>query len=227
MRIDVTQDGPYEVSGGVPLAKQAIEVDGSGTSVGWREGEALHPEGAAQGDTYWLCRCGHSGNKPYCDGTHKKIGFVGTETATRAPYLDQAQEIDGPERILTDDEVLCAYARFCDGEGGIWRLVQEEGTTAVVEREGGQCPSGRLVVWDREAKKAVEPRLPASIGVVEDEGEKVSGPLWVRGGIEVRGADGSPYEVRNRQTLCRCGASRNKPFCDGSHASTGFEDGTF
>jgi CDGSH-type Zn-finger protein len=36
--------------------------------------------------------------------------------------------------------------------------------------------------------------------------------------------DGTPYEVRNRQTVCRCGQSRNKPFCDGSHKENGFED---
>ena len=33
------------------------------------------------------------------------------------------------------------------------------------------------------------------------------------------------YEGRNRVTLCRCGASSNKPFCDGSHASVKFDDG--
>jgi CDGSH-type Zn-finger protein len=42
--------------------------------------------------------------------------------------------------------------------------------------------------------------------------------------VQVIGADGFAYEVRNRVTLCRCGASRNKPFCDGSHASIGFSD---
>ena len=52
----------------------------------------------------------------------------------------------------------------------------------------------------------------------------MSGPLWVRGGVPVVSADGTPYEIRNRVTLCRCGASQNKPFCDGSHASIGFTD---
>ena len=37
--------------------------------------------------------------------------------------------------------------------------------------------------------------------------------------------DGHRYEVRNRVTLCRCGASKNKPFCDGSHAAIEFKDG--
>ena len=49
------------------------------------------------------------------------------------------------------------------------------------------------------------------------------GPIWVRGGVQVVAADGEPYEVRNRQTLCRCGRSQNKPFCDGSHKEFGFE----
>jgi D-arabinose 1-dehydrogenase-like Zn-dependent alcohol dehydrogenase len=52
-----------------------------------------------------------------------------------------------------------------------------------------------------------------------------SGPLWVRGGITVESGDGTRYETRNRVTLCRCGASSNKPFCDGSHAALAFDDG--
>jgi CDGSH-type Zn-finger protein len=57
------------------------------------------------------------------------------------------------------------------------------------------------------------------IGVITD------GPLWVRGGVRVVAADGTSYEVRNRTTLCRCGHSRNKPFCDGSHEDAGFKEG--
>ena len=49
----------------------------------------------------------------------------------------------------------------------------------------------------------------------------------VKPGFEIRGvtvADGERYEVRNRVTLCRCGASANKPFCDGAHGDAGFSD---
>ena len=60
--------------------------------------------------------------------------------------------------------------------------------------------------------------------MVQDTARLVSGPIWVRGGIPVLGADGAAYEVRNRVTLCRCGASTNKPFCDGAHASIRFND---
>jgi hypothetical protein len=81
-----------------------------------------------------------------------------------------------------------------------------------------------LVTWDLTSREAIEPEFPPSIALVEDPHQGVSGPLWVRGGIEVIAADGTPYELRNRVTLCRCGQSNNKPFCDGTHASVGFSD---
>ena len=65
--------------------------------------------------------------------------------------------------------------------------------------------------------EAIEPDLEKSIVVIEYPPRGEHGPLWVRGGIPVVSADGEPYEVRNRVTLCRCGKSENKPFCDGSH----------
>ena len=86
-------------------------------------------------------------------------------------------------------------------------------------------PAGRLVAWNNATGQPLEPELPISIGLVEDPPEKCSGPIWLRGGIPVVSADGFAYEVRNRMTLCRCGASRNKPFCDGTHAHIKFKDG--
>ena len=70
-----------------------------------------------------------------------------------------------------------------------------------------------------------EPVLDPAISLLEDPEEGVSGPLYVRGGIPLISADGSTYELRNRYALCRCGASRNKPFCDAMHVSIGFSDG--
>ena len=77
---------------------------------------------------------------------------------------------------------------------------------------------------DRHSGQLHEPTLPVSIGLVEDPAQGCSGPLWLRGGIPVVGADGVEYEVRNRVTLCRCGGSKNKPFCDGTHAAIKFRD---
>lgn len=219
MRIHVTEDGPYRVTGGVPLSRQIIMTDAEGQSVSWEEGERFGVR-----DEYLLCRCGDSARKPFCDGTHERIGFRGAENASREPYLAQADELDGPELALTDAGQLCSFARFCDAGDQIWNLVEQPGHAAEVRREAGLCPSGRLVAWDLTARAAQEPGLEPSIGVVEDPGQGVSGPLWVRGGIPVTAADGGQYEVRNRATLCRCGASGNKPFCDGSHAAIGFRD---
>jgi CDGSH-type Zn-finger protein len=221
-KIAITKNGPYLVSGGVPLAKQHIVPNAAGESIEWREGQRYAKE-----SSYALCRCGHSSNKPFCDGTHKKIGFDGTETASHQAYREQAEVIDGPTMSLADAESLCAYARFCDPEGQVWNLVgrtDHEEARRLVVHEAGHCPSGRLVATDRKTGQALEPKHEPSIGIVEDTAKGISGPLWVRGGIPIASAEGTQYEVRNRVTLCRCGASRNKPFCDGSHASIGFND---
>ncbi len=214
MRIKVSNNGPYIVSGGIPLAEQIIVRDAEGYCIGWREGNTYPPQ-----ENYALCRCGRSQNKPFCDGTHSQAHFDGTETASRELYLNQAGATDGPDLKLTDAQELCAHAGFCDRAGGIWNLVRRCGdpeAQRLAIEEAGYCPSGRLVVWDKEGK-AIEPQLEPSIGLVEDSYTGVSGPIWVRGGIPVESADGTTYELRNRVTLCRCGKSTNMPFCDGSH----------
>ncbi|HTL15837.1 MAG TPA: CDGSH iron-sulfur domain-containing protein [Patescibacteria group bacterium] len=215
--IQIKKDGPYLVNGAVPLNEQHIVTNTEGESMDYRNGK--HYPAQTQ---YALCRCGHSANKPFCDGTHKKVGFDGTETASREPYVDQAQTIDGPTVRLTDVESLCAFARFCDPKGRIWNLVEKAADPEVrkiVEYEAAHCPAGRLVLWDRETGKAIEPKFEPSLGLIEDSEKRVSGPIWVRGGIPVISSDGTTYEMRNRVTLCRCGSSNNKPFCDGSHAA--------
>jgi hypothetical protein len=64
--------------------------------------------------------------------------------------------------------------------------------------------------------RLLEPKFDQSISATKDN-ENVIGPLWVKGGIPVESCKGKKYEIRNRVTLCRCGQSKNKPFCDGFH----------
>jgi CDGSH-type Zn-finger protein len=225
MKIVVTKDGPYRVTGGVPLGEQIVVTDEDGEAWEWGEGR-----GYETGATYKLCRCGRSGTKPFCDGTHRLVRFDGTETADRGPYVERAKVFDGPEMSLTDVVPLCALAGFCNPHGGAWGLVQRTDhprPRELLEHEAGHCPSGRLVSWQgapsREGRP-LEPDLPPSIGLVQDRRRGVSGPLWVRGRIRIESADGTGYEVRNRVTLCRCGQSGNRPFCDGSHIRTRFHD---
>jgi len=216
-KVVVSRDGPYLVSGVVPLTEQTIEADESGCSSEWHETKKY-----PQQDGYALCRCGKSKNKPFCDGTHAKIKFDGAETASREPYLKQANKIDGPSLKLTDAQDLCSFARFCDRGGGVWnhvRVSNDPETKKMAVEEACNCPSGRLVAWNNETREPIEPELRPSIGLIEDPQMGVMGPIWVRGGISIESAEGKTYEKRNRVTLCRCGKSDNKPFCDGSHAN--------
>jgi hypothetical protein len=145
-----------------------------------------------------------------------------------APYLEQAEVFEGPTMDLTDAQPLCASGRFCDPDGSIWNLIEQTDDPAAVEKvkhQAGHCPAGRLVVRDKATRKAYEPVFEPSLGLVQDPVAGVSGPIWARGGIPIESADGEQYEIRNRVTLCRCGASNNKPFCDGSHVTVGFQDG--
>jgi CDGSH-type Zn-finger protein len=220
--VQITKNGPYQVSGNLPVTRQTIGTNAAGESVKWVAGPAIPTP-----EQYTLCRCGQSANKPFCDGSHTKAGFDGTETARREPYLKQAKVMRGPAMSLTDAEGLCAFARFCDTHGQVWNLVNQTDNPAARKHfvtEVGDCPSGRLVAWDNASGQALEPTYEPSIGLIEDPTQGCSGPIWLRGGVQVVGADGFKYEVRNRVTLCRCGASQNKPFCDGAHAAIHFSD---
>ena len=218
----VSKNGPYLVAGAIRLSKQTIGTDAAGGSETWIESDAYPTQ-----ESYALCRCGRSKSKPFCDGTHSKIGFDGDETASRKAFERQAKVQDGPEMQLLDVEALCAFARFCDPNGQVWNQGDQTESPGIREtfiRQVGNCPSGRLVARDRSTQKDIEAHLPVSIGLVEDPAQGCSGPLWLRGRIPVTAADGFQHEVRNRVTLCRCGQSKNKPFCDGTHAAIKFRD---
>ncbi len=213
-KIKVEKNGPYFVSGKVPLTKQKAILDTDGQCLEWRETKR-YPEQ----QNYSLCRCGKSKIKPFCDGTHEEINFNGTEAASRQSYLDRCQKFSGPTLDLTDAKALCAHAGFCDRAGGTWDLVSrsdEPEAKKIAIEEACNCPSGRLVIWNKEGR-AIEPILEPSIGLVESPNGEFSGPIWVRGGIPIESANGETYEIRNRVTLCGCGKSSNKPFCDGTH----------
>lgn len=222
IRVVVSKHGPYLVFGNVPLVRLTIGADAEGNSEEWITGATL-----PTGEHYALCRCGKSSAKPFCDGSHRVVGFNGAETASREPYQAQATILDGPALQLSDAESLCAAARFCDSHGQVWNQVENTDDPAVRAtfiRQVSLCPSGRLVALDKRTGQALEPELPLSIGVIDDPAEQCAGPLWLRGGIPVFTADGDAYEVRNRVSLCRCGQSENKPFCDGTHVGINFRE---
>ncbi len=215
MQVTVSRNGPYIVTGGVPLMVMEICNDDQGYCHTWRKVREFPVE-----ETYALCRCGQSSNKPFCDGTHGRVPFNGTEMAGGEPYLRHPRIIRGPDLELADYENICVHARFCMRPSGVWNLTQHSDDPAAREtaiEEACNCPSGRLVLRHMKTGEVIEPELEPSIVVIEYPARGEHGPYWVRGGIPVVSADGKTYTVRNRLTLCRCGKSRNKPFCDGSH----------
>ncbi|RDE11942.1 MAG: iron-binding protein [Candidatus Thorarchaeota archaeon] len=222
-KVVITKDGPYLVSGRIPLIKEVAIIGKDGQPERWGI-TSRYP----QQEDYALCRCGESRNMPFCDGTHVTIRFDGKETAGKKTYLESASKITGPTIDLTDEQDLCAGARFCHKSGGTWANVRKSDNPKAREDavvSAGNCSAGRLVVWDKATGKPIEPAFEPTISLTEDPERGVSGPIWLKGCISFESADGRKYETRNRVTLCRCGKSRNKPFCDGSHVSVKFNDG--
>ena len=219
-RVKVTKDGPYIATGGMPLAQDIVVPGDDGEPERWEKGPS-HPNR----ERCSLCRCGASRNTPFCDGAHLASGFDGTETAAKTGTLERTEKTVGEEVDLTFSEELCAQARFCHGGDGAWAYAERSGDPEASKKAIHQacaCPSGSLTAWEKKTGRMIEPDLEPSIGVIENPQEGTSGPLWVKGGIPVESADGTVYEIRNRVTLCRCGQSKNKPFCDGTHVDFDF-----
>jgi CDGSH-type Zn-finger protein len=131
------------------------QVDGPLKVTG--EVEILNADGSVNQATAqtWLCRCGKSANKPFCDGSHRTNGF----------------------------------------------------------RDGAQ-------VWSGYASKVAEPVAESTKLRITPRSK---GPLHCTGAMSVQDRAGREAWKGNQASLCRCGASKNKPFCDGSHRQAGFE----
>jgi CDGSH-type Zn-finger protein len=217
--IRIEEDGPYQVTGRLQIGRTRTVKTEYGEPVDYAPFEALETN-----MSYRLCRCGKSGNKPFCDDSHLEEPRVDVKESAdhgpRAQRADVFQAEDGT--AITDDLSLCSKAGYCrDRFTGVWQMLADPDPSvrARMARMVEYCPSGRLAWADSIDSPEHEPDYRPEIGVFRN------GPLFVRGRVQVVGADGEPYEVRNRQVLCRCGYSRNKPFCDGSHKLVGFRDG--
>lgn len=228
-RIEIDPVGPYRLYGHPFVRRYTITNDSEGHSWDYDIGTINY---CAESGVTALCRCGQSKNAPYCDGSHVKAterGEWDSElTASTLAPLAGAQEYVGGTLILTDVEELCAFARFCDAKGRTWNQVEKSEKPEQRElaiRTSMACPAGRLKVWDRETSEPFEPNYEPEIGLIEDPTIGVSGPIFVKGGIPFYAPDGEGFQPRNRVTLCRCGQSRNKPFCDGTHSPAKYRDG--
>ena len=215
-KIKVRRNGPYIIHGDIPIRRKSRVMSEQREALTWKKEEALPAE-----DLCALCRCGASERKPFCDGSHARIKFDGTETADTGARASRAADYPGPKITVKHDRTICAFATFCENKiTDVWEMAEKTDDIAVssqviamVER----CPSGALTYEITATGETIEPDLPEGISVITD------GPLWVTGNITIERADGKTAEVRNRVTLCRCGQSKNKPFCDGTHLDIKFK----
>jgi CDGSH-type Zn-finger protein len=218
-KIVIRPNASYRVFGGIPLVRKVQIVSEYGEPLAWKKEETIPTE-----ESYKLCRCGQSGDKPFCDRTHRTIGFDGTETADTGPTAERQQTYPGGTNIVVKhDDSLCSEAGFCATRlATIAQLVRNTGDTGVraqVIAMVEHCPSGSLTYSVEPGGADIEPDLPRQVAVtteITDQGP-IAGPLWVTGNIVIERADGQPFETRNRVALCCCGLSKNKPLCDGTH----------
>jgi len=221
--ITIISDGPYMVYGKPPMKQQFIMLNEDRQPWYFKAGRSF----STDKEPTAICRCGSSKNAPYCGGSHVNADWDPTLTAPEEPLLLGAVAYNGPKLILSDNEIYCAFARMCDAKGQVWNrvMMDDDESVELTKRESEHCPAGRLSAWNKETGEPYEPDLKPSLGLIEDPQIHSSGALWVFGGIPLSRQDGFTYEVRNRMTLCRCGQSANKPFCNGAHASMKWDDG--
>lgn len=216
--LTVRPNGPYLLSSQVPVRRSQIVHSEHGEPMTY-DSEA--PLDTGQGLTA-LCRCGASDNKPFCDGTHTQADWDGTEAQRPSTYDERATDLGGSHIQVSDDRSICVHAGFCGNRvANVWKLVDstDDSITRIqVMNMVERCPSGALTYTLEDGEEPNEPDLPTEVAVLTD------GPLYLQGNIIVVSSDGDDHEIRNRVTLCRCGESANKPYCDGQHKDAGFQD---
>lgn len=180
---------------------------------------------ACKEDMY-LCRCGESSSKPYCDGTHNRNGFTGENQEGGIRNITVAYR--GRRITIYDNRNICSHAGYCTAElPTVFSLespwIEPNGDSvekiiAICKK----CPSGALsyAVEDGERRFDIEEGEP----VIRVIGQQDQGPYAITGKVKIEGQLDRQPEAPNKMTLCRCGRSKNKPYCNGDHRFTGAEE---
>ena len=203
MKVRAAKDGPYIVDGAQVLSAS--------------QGESLNVDPHVH-----LCRCGKSKNKPYCDNTHMEYGFQTHKLEGRQP--DRVDRYEGKNITILDNRGVCSHRGHCTTHlPSVFRM----NTEPWIDPDGAEpeeimrvirmCPSGALA-FEHQGTVERDWRNPADLRLSKN------GPIEVTGGIELYDEEGSSPATGDHYALCRCGGSKNKPFCDGTHWHNGFHD---
>ena len=201
--IEIKKHGPYKVS---RLKNLRYSTDKTLNS-----NEVIH-----------LCKCGGSKSMPYCDGTHLKAGLSDEKEPDRVP--DKLDTYKGRNISIHNNDGVCAHRGHCTGnlpsvfksKGEPW-IDPDAASADEIARVIEMCPSGALS-YTRDGILHKDQEREPGITVLKD------GPYEVVGEPELIDPYGSKPESKEHYTLCRCGHSKNKPFCDGQHQKIRFRD---
>lgn len=201
--IRANSNGPYTING-------PIEVKTS-------KGDSLPVDSVV-----YFCRCGKSQNKPFCDSTHVSYGFTSNKLEGRLP--DKIHEYVGKEITIYDNRGVCSHNGNCTTK---LPKVFFLGKEPWIDPEGAEaqeiatvirtCPSGALS-YKLNGTKYINWEMDQEINISKN------GPLEICGAVEYIGEQKEKPQTMDHYTLCRCGGSKNKPFCDGTHWNNGFND---
>ena len=206
----VARDSPIieERDGGPLVAKNVSRLIGT-------EGEEIDVKPALA-----LCRCGASKKKPFCDGSHNEVGFNSRPSDDRTP--DRLETYEGSEISVHYNRLVCSHA----GECGKMKAVFDPAQNPWIRPDNGAadniievikvCPSGAL--------SYSLPGQPAQHATTDTAGISIepNGPYRVAA-IPLGTARAMEGACAAKYVLCRCGASKNKPYCDGTHSDIGWK----
>ncbi len=191
-----------------------LKVDCAGAKLS-KEGTVFETK-----NPFYLCRCGHSKNKPLCDGSHTKIGF----NSAKEIKEESLQVYKGKDIIINFNKSICSGAAICvRGLGSVFHsgfskgwIVPDADNNENIISQISSCPSGALS-YTLQDKTAIDSRIIPKINIIKN------GPYKVEG-IALEGFVTPNNFCPTKYTLCRCGYSKNKPYCDYSHAQNHWQD---
>lgn len=209
IKITTTVDGPYKI---VNIKKV---IDSSGKSL-------------CDDEEAWLCRCGDSSNKPFCDGTHAKNSFSGEQDSEFIQTNTKAYI--GKNITIYDNRSICAHRGYCAKElPSVFKetkpWIDPDGDTVEkIMALCNKCPSGALTYALPEQERVLGMPTDDTIIRLAEKHHEFHGPYDVKGEVELDGQLAHQPESPLKTTLCRCGHSKNKPFCSGEHFHIKFID---
>lgn len=170
-----------------------------------------------------ICRCGKSKQQPFCDGIHRMCGFSSANTLED----EIIQRYEGEDVTIVFNRSICAGASNCVRNfPSIYKNASEDwihpdgASVEKVKNSVKQCPSGALF-YELAGESPNEDYEGYKITIIKN------GPMNVSGKVDLHVDKWSTNANPQKYSLCRCGASRNKPFCDYTHASLKAKNYTF